>query len=140
VQLPLEPLVTSLNNVGCDHANCGVDVPARPVSAKIEATSGELTLVPPTWTQPVAPADEPPYVSYVATPVFGSAIAERSASIRNLQPVSVCHEGFATYALQPLPLSLHAVSVQPRVVPVALVSVVPPTAVTYCEVAGKLAP
>jgi hypothetical protein len=67
-------------------------------------------------------------------------MAERSASMRNLQPVSVCHEGFATYALQPLPVSAHAVSVQPRVVPVAFVSVVPPTAVTNCDVAGKLAP
>jgi len=60
--------------------------------------------------------------------------------MRFLHPVSVCHEGFPTYALHPLPVSAHAVSVQPRVVPLAFVSVVPPTAVTYCEVAGKLAP
>jgi hypothetical protein len=46
-QVPFAPLVTSLNQLVCSHANCGVDVAARPVSAKIEATSGDETLVPP---------------------------------------------------------------------------------------------
>ena len=63
VQLPFAPLVTSKNHEECDHANCGVDVAASPVSAKIDATSGEDTLVPPYTSHPAAPADAPPYVS-----------------------------------------------------------------------------
>jgi hypothetical protein len=72
--------------------------------------------------------------------VFGSATADTSASARNEHPVSVWYEGFAMYALQPLPPLVHAVSVQPRAVLESCVSDVPPTARTNCDVAGKLAP
>ena len=81
---------------------------------------GDEALVPPTvnhW-----PANR------TATPVFGSATAETSATVRLLQPVSVCQDGFGSYALQPLPAPLQALSVQPRVPP-PRVSEVPPTAV-----------
>ena len=82
---------------------------------------GDEALVPPTvnhW-----PAKR------TATPVFGSATAETSATVRLAQPESVCQAGFASYALQPLPAPLHALSVQPRRA-AAAVSDVPPTAVT----------
>jgi hypothetical protein len=72
--------------------------------------------------------------------VSGSATADTSASTRIEQAVSVCHEGLATYALHPLPPLDQALSVHPRLEPEDLESDVPPTARTYCEVAGKLAP
>ena len=71
--------------------------------------------------------------------MFGSATAEMSASVRFAQPVSVCHEGLAMYALQPLPPLVQADSVQPRAFD-ALLSAVPPMARTYCDVAGNSAP
>jgi hypothetical protein len=65
--------------------------------------------------------------------------------VRLVQPVSVCRLGLVSYAEQPEPvpsvlLVFQTVSVQPRVVEVALVSAVPPTEVTYCEAAGYSAP
>ena len=65
----------------------------------------------------------------------GSATAETSATERRAQPESVCHDGFASYALHPLPAPLHAVSVHPRLPP-PTVSDVPPTAVTNRDAAG----
>ncbi len=62
-QVPFEPLVTSLNHEWFDQANCGVAVFARPVATKMDATMGELALVPPYTSQPAAPAEAPPYVS-----------------------------------------------------------------------------
>jgi hypothetical protein len=55
--VPFDPLVTSKNHEWFDHANSGVDVAARPVSAKIDAMTGDETLVPPYTAQPL-----PPYV------------------------------------------------------------------------------
>src|SRR6478609_11689953 len=73
----------------------------------------------------------PPTVNHMfpnstATPVFGSATAETSPTVRRAQPGSVCHAGFGSNALQPLPAPLHADSVQPRAL-AAVVSDVPPT-------------
>ena len=72
----------------------------------------------------------------------GSATAETSASARLAQPVvmPLWKAGLATYVEQPEPapsveLVFQTVSVQPRVL-LAVVSEVPPTAVTYFEVAG----
>jgi hypothetical protein len=95
------------------------------------ATSGDETLVPPYTCH--APAWN------TATPVFGSATAETSASMRLLQTVCVCQLGFGMNALHPLPPLLQAFSAQPRV-DVDLASEVPPTARTYCDVAGNSAP
>jgi hypothetical protein len=100
-------------------------------SVKMPATRGDATLVPPytchwlPWT--------------TATPVFGSATAETSASMRLPQRLCDCHDGLGMYALQPLPESAHTVSAQPRDED-DFASDVPPTASTYCEVAGNSAP
>ncbi len=59
--------------------------------------------------------------------------------MRRAQPGSVCHAGFGSNALQPLPAPLHADSVQPRAL-AAVVSDVPPTAVTRGEAAGYETP
>src|SRR5258706_9866159 len=99
---------------------------------------GDATLVPPNTYQLFAPVD--PYESYTATPVLGSATAETSASIRCAQPVSCCQDGFPKYALQPLPAPLHALSVQPRLVPAAPMRLVPPTATTCPSAAGNSTP
>ena len=101
---------------------------------------GDDTLVPPNTVQPPEP-----YWSYTATPVAGSASAETSATVRCVQPVSVWNDGFVSYFEQPLPApSLaevdHTVSVQPRALLVDLVSDVPPTEVTYGELAGNSTP
>src|SRR5207253_2409191 len=95
------------------------------------ATIGEETLVPPTWIQ--TPANS------TATPVFGSASAETSETVRIEHPVSVCHAGFGSNALQPLPAPSQTVSLQPRLF-AAGVSEVPPTAVTKREAAGHETP
>ncbi len=94
---------------------------------------GEATLVPPNTIHP----DCPKYavLSYTATPVFGSATAATSATVRREQPLSVCHDGLDSYELQPDPAPLHTVSDQPRAL-LARESDVPPTAVTYCDDAG----
>ena len=70
-------------------------------------------------------------VSYTATPVFGSATADTSATARFAHPVTA---GFwplriALSVEQPEPAPLHADSDQPRLFD-AWVSDVPPTAVT----------
>jgi hypothetical protein len=74
----------------------------------------EETLVPPNCSQP------PLLESKTATPVFGSATAATSVTVRFLQPLSVCQGGLEMKALQPLlvaPLVLfHTVSIQLRVV------------------------
>src|SRR3954470_1377324 len=99
--------------------------------------TGAATLVPPNTSQPPPPC--PRKVSYTETPVFGSATAETSATVRRAQPVSVCQAGLATKALQPLPAPLQAVSVQPRAL-LARTRCVPPTAVTKREAAGNSTP
>ena len=124
-----------------------------PARAYTEAMSGELRLVPPTWAQPSRPCATPSsirtsqllldpqllYVSYTPRPELGSASAETSATVRLAQPVSCCQDGLGSYDEQPLPAPDHALSVQPRELD-AWVSVVPPTAVTYCEAAGYSTP
>jgi hypothetical protein len=73
----------------------------------------------------------------MARPVFGSASAEMSASARVLQAeMPLCHEGLVTSDEQPLPAPAQADSDQPRLVPDARSSDVPPTEVTYCDVDG----
>jgi hypothetical protein len=98
---------------------------------------GDDALVPPKTIQPEYP--EYGSESYTATPVFGSATAETSDSERFLQPLSVCHDGFATYRLQPLPLPDQAVSDQPRAL-LAVRSDVPPTQTTLAYEHGCCAP
>src|SRR5437764_15451021 len=97
-------------------------------------------------------ADVPPYTAhlpalYTATPVFGSATAATSATVRLAQLVSFCHVGLAEYAEQPEPappLVLaavpHTVSTQPRAFAVVLVNPVPPTAITLGDAAGYPTP
>src|SRR4029077_410150 len=75
----------------------------------------------------------------MAAPVFGSASAETSVTVRRMHPESFCQFGFGSYALQPLPAPLHTVSLL-RVLFAFSVRVVPPTAVTYCEAAGYSTP
>src|SRR5258706_10725529 len=99
---------------------------------------GDETLVPPNTYQLFPPVD--PCESYTATPVLGSATAETSASIRCAQPVSGCQLSFGKYVLQPLPAPLHALSVQPRLVPAAPTRLVPPTATTWPSAAGNSTP
>src|SRR5215469_13047742 len=106
-----------------------------PARAKTAAMIGEDALVPPTWRKPFWSK-----VSKTATPVFGSATAATSLSVRREQPVSVCHDGFASSAEQPAPVPsvlevLQTLSVQPREL-LAVLSEVPPTEVTNCEAAG----
>ena len=95
---------------------------------------GDDALVPPRMIHP------PSYVLYTASPVFGSATAETSATVRCPQPGSVCQLGLGLNALHPLPPSLQAPSTQPRAAVVDWTRLVPPTATTYCDDAGKLAP
>src|SRR5437764_11425878 len=99
---------------------------------------GEATLVPPTTFHPPQIRSE----LKMATPVFGSATAETSATLRIEQPASFCQLGLGSQIEQPLPgpsagsvAPPHAVSLQPRAL-FALTSDVPPTAVTYGEAAG----
>src|SRR5689334_8629462 len=101
-----------------------------PASAIIAAMIGDDALVPPTTAQS-------PW-TYTATPVFGSATAATSADVRIGQCASCCHAGFATYAEQPEPAPFQAVSVHLRAL-VALVRLVPPTAMTFASDAGQLA-
>jgi hypothetical protein len=70
---------------------------------------------------------------------LGLATAETSATVRFVQPESAWKLGLAMYALQPLPLPLHALSVQPREFE-ALTRLVPPTAITCALVAGYCGP
>ncbi|MFD7020907.1 hypothetical protein [Streptomyces sp. NPDC059928] len=75
----------------------------------------------------------------------GSATAETSATVRLEQPVSVCQDGFGSYAEQPEPAPLppelvpQTDSDQPREL-LSRLSEVPPTAVTYWEAAGYSVP
>src|SRR5437764_10560350 len=97
-------------------------------------------------------ADLPPYTAHLpalstAPPVFGSATAATSATVRLAHPVSFCHVGLAEYAKQPEPappLLLaavpHTVSTQPRAFAVDLVNAVPPTAITLGDAAGYSTP
>src|SRR4051794_37787142 len=95
---------------------------------------GADALVPPNTIQPGEPN-----VSYTATPVFGSATAETSATLRRPHPLSACYAGLAMYAEQPDPAPDQELSEKPRALPSRL-SEVPPTAVTYCEAAGNSTP
>src|SRR5215472_14675282 len=98
---------------------------------------GDATLVPPK-TKNVPPV---PNVSTTATPVFGSATAETSASARREQFVAtlIWNDGLGSKAEQPDPAPLHTVSLQPRLL-LARDSDVPPTAVTNCDAAGYWTP
>ena len=106
------------------------------MSANVAATMGDAALVPPSTIQPPSPNE-----SYTARPVFGSATAETSATVRWPQPVSVCQLG----------LGMNGAAAAARVVPGALdpaaraarstdTRLVPPTPTTYCDDAGKLTP
>src|ERR1700722_18811893 len=115
-------------------------VPAPPASAYMAASIGEEALVPPTSFHPPLPFE----VSYTATPVAGSASAATSLSIRREQPVrpsAVCQDGCGSTEEQPDPVPsepaevFHTDSVQPRAFE-AVLSLVPPTATTFGEVAG----
>src|SRR5580704_8417039 len=102
-------------------------LPALPARAYIAASIGAEALVPPTSFHPPLPFE----VSYTATPVAGSASAATSLSIRREQPVrpsAVCQDGWGSTVEQPDP-------VQPREFE-AVLSLVPPTATTFGEVAG----
>src|ERR1700721_1052626 len=98
--------------------------------AKKEAMIGEATLVPPTSSHPPWS-----YVSYIATPVFGSATAATSLFVRFEQPESCCQAGFFSKPEHPDPVPDHTVSVQPRELEDVL-RLVPPTAGTNLEAAG----
>src|SRR5690348_14349430 len=98
---------------------------------------GEAKLVPPTLNHPECPRYVT--VSYTAAPLEGSASAETSATVRRMHPLSFCHVGFGSKALQPLPAPAQTVSLR-RVLLVLRVRVVPPTPVTYCDDAGYCTP
>src|SRR6185437_7508795 len=68
--------------------------------------------------------------------------AATSAPARFEQLVTICcwYAGIAMLVLQRLPLSLFAVSVQPRVVPRSLTRWLLETPMTYSELAGKMGP
>ena len=74
---------------------------AFPASPKTPAVSGEATLVPATVNQP------PSRLSYSAT---NCATADTSESVRDVQPVSCCHDGLVMPGAQPLPASGQTVS------------------------------
>src|SRR5215467_1390199 len=100
---------------------------------------GDATLVPPKTSQPLTPPDAK--LSKTATPVFGSASADTSATARLAQPVlnEACPDSTGFFVEQPLPAPDQAVSDQPREL-FARVSEVPPTAVTKCDDAGNCTP
>ena len=98
---------------------------------------GAPTLVPPkTYHLPPAVPPLIPAHHTPQTPVFGSATAATSPTVRLPQPLSVCHDGFAKTVLQPLPVPFHTVSLQPREL-LAGVRLVPPTATTCGDDAGN---
>ena len=74
-----------------------------------------------------------------ATPVLRLATADTSATVRREQPESACQDGFAKNALQPLPAPLQALSDQWRGDESAT-RLVPPTATTWFDAAGKSTP
>src|SRR5580692_6717372 len=104
-------------------------------SAMAPAVSGVATLVPPTACQP-GKINE--YVSYTETGVLAEASAATSLSVRSAQPLSVCQAGLAMYRVQPLPVSPHTDSRQPRPASPSASRLVPPTAITLDRSAGKL--
>src|SRR3954452_19587641 len=103
---------------------------ALPLSAIIAAISGDDRLVPPT-------TDHRP-CTYTARPDAGSATAAMSAEVRTVHRLSSCQAGVGLYAEQLEPPLRQADSVQPRLVPAALVRVVPPTEITSGSAAGQL--
>ena len=149
--MPLLPLVTSKNDVGCvqmDFADVCVEAfDAKPYAA---ARIGAEALVPPNTQKQfgcvhvsAGPGEFGIGVlSYTSTPVFGSATAETSASERRMQctpDLSVCHAGFETNELQPLPVPDHAVSLNFRAF-VERINDVPPTQTTVENEHGCCAP
>src|SRR5689334_11038075 len=82
---------------------------STPVTAIAPVANGDAALVPPAACQPGV--DLPGSVQYMATL---SATADMSATLRILQPVSVCQRGFGIAVLHVLPDPFQAVSVQPR--------------------------
>src|ERR1700733_5690853 len=115
-------------------------LPGLPARAYMAASIGEEALVPPTSFHPPLPLE----VSYTATPVFGSASAATSLSIRLAQPdrwSAVCQDGCGSKAEQPDPVPsepgavFHTDSLQPRELG-AVLRLVPPTETTLGEAAG----
>src|SRR4051795_2336837 len=99
---------------------------------------GADALVPPKTSQPAAPRYA--VESYTATPVFGSATADTSASALPEHCVAlVCQAGFALRVEQPLPAPDQADSVKPRAFD-ARCRLVPPTATTESKEAGEPTP
>jgi hypothetical protein len=138
--VPFDPLVTSNSDVECWYGKSLASmVAALPASPYTEAMIGEDALVPPKTSQPEKPWNA--IESNTATPVFGSATADTSATARRGQPVSNdAALGIAVLnAEQPLPAPDQADSVQPRVF-AARVSEVPPTATTNDDEAGYSTP
>src|SRR3954462_3903703 len=93
---------------------------------------GADALVPPTVIH--MPANR------TLTPVLGSATADTSATVRLAQPGSVCQDGLASNALQPLPAPSQTVSLQPRAAAALRFRDVPPTAVRNGDAAGYETP
>src|SRR5450830_643689 len=100
-------------------------------------TIGVATDVPPNTYQFAPPVE--PYESYTATPVFGSATAAASVTVRWEHPVSFCQVGLLTYAEQPDPVPDQAVSDERAPAEVSL-RLVPPTAITPADAAGNSTP
>src|SRR5215467_7757495 len=98
------------------------------------ATNGLDALVPPTTTKP------PSLRLNTATPVLGSATADRSEAARRVQALvgttPTWNDGSARTRLHVLPAPDHAVSVQPRAAVVDRTRWVPPTANTCSDVLG----
>src|SRR5476649_192302 len=97
------------------------------------ATSGALTLVPQTFSQP------PSGLEYTDTGVSQAPTAATSFSVRPGQPASSCQAGFGE-SEQPLPDSFQVFSVKARLAlaPFARCRLVPPIAATVGRSAGKL--
>ncbi len=114
---------------------CAVADEPSPACANIAATSGLAALVPPSTDQP----DPDGPLLNTATPVCGSAIADTSENARIAHVVLAgWYGGLAKLPLHELPPPPQATSAKPRGV-LAVISEVPPTAMTLLDDAGKFA-
>src|ERR1700743_2245047 len=98
------------------------------MGAHVPTNSGEDKLVPPTCVE------EP--LTMIFAPEFGSPSKATSATPRCVPVHNVCQLGFGSNVLLLPPESTHTVSLDHVVVDA--LSVVPATAITYCEAAGQL--